>query len=197
MSSNSNKFFKHKRRVALMNIDKHLMARLPDGKITMLEVEASTSKRRRIEREIQKDAANFALSDFEQFVVPDKINNIIESLEEKENPRLLLKASSSHVLSDESILLHNTLQRGKDTMMSPTSQMCNMASGLVLNSPKRARQDLNSILKDMPDATNSANGKFLVRGYDVKRGCSTPLHTQTLKFTSSFQLAIGFELRNE
>lgn len=162
----TNKFFKHKRRVALMNVNKQLVARMPDGQMKLLEVDGGGScvKRHRIEREIQNDAANFLLSDYEQLVVPEHIDRIINNLEDKENgtarvPRVL-KAYHSVVKSDESILLHRPARpETSESLMSPTSQMCNMASGLVLNSPKRACQDLNNVLKDMPNA-NSNKGTF-------------------------------------
>lgn len=157
-----NKFFKHKRRVALMNVNKQLVARMPDGKMKLLEVDGSggsSLRRHRIEREIQNDAANFPLSDYEQLVVPERIDRIIGALEDKENdssgaPRAVTK-------SNEFVLPHKSGgPEAGEGLMSPTSQMCNMASGLVLNSPKRARQDLNSVLKDMPNAADN-RGEFM------------------------------------
>lgn len=56
---------------------------------------------------------------------------------------------------DESLMLTNSETEAEkaNVLLSPTSQMCDMASGLAINSPKRAKVNINEILSPNPNTT--------------------------------------------
>ncbi|XP_030758605.1 N-acetyltransferase ESCO2 [Sitophilus oryzae] len=66
--------------------------------------------------------------------------------------RIVLEAHTSILASENSIQLHyNSVA---NMILSPISQMCDVTSGLALDSPKKAR-NLNSVLNSLPTHSNS------------------------------------------
>lgn len=68
----------------------------------------------------------------------------------KNTNKITLEAYNSVLASENSIHLHQN--KIANTILSPISQMCNVTSGLALNSPKRGR-NLSSLLNNMSRAS--------------------------------------------
>lgn len=120
------KFFKSGRHKAVVTVNSNIKLAMNNGKMSLISGKAPL-KRQAVHEE--NPAKRPKLADFEpeQPLIPNtQISNIISSLEDKENQ-----------------------ETNPDVLMSPTSQMCNMTSGLALNSPKKAR-DLTTVLESMP-----------------------------------------------
>ncbi|XP_063905710.1 N-acetyltransferase eco isoform X1 [Zophobas morio] len=121
----SKKFFKSSRHKGVVTVNANIKLEMNNGRLTLL------SGKQPVKRARPRDDTNpskRAKLDFDtqQPLIPEKdISSIIQTLEDnKENEK-------------------------NDVLMSPTSQMCNMTSGLALNSPKKAR-DLSAVLESMP-----------------------------------------------
>ncbi|KAF5301137.1 hypothetical protein FQR65_LT08967 [Abscondita terminalis] len=96
------------------------------------------------------DTSDLVVPDKENLISSETIDKIVDSLDERAEvhaEQLVLTAHTSVVMSENSIHLHmplnncsNLVQKqviDKSILLSPTSQMCNMTSGLALNSPTR------------------------------------------------------------
>ncbi|KAJ8945229.1 hypothetical protein NQ318_011209, partial [Aromia moschata] len=108
------------------------------------------------------------------------IDNILSSLSDDNNglnmeqsdTEIVLQAHSSVTASENSILLHpQPVQCAANIILSPISQMCDVTSGLALNSPKKVR-NLTSILNSMPNTTSHDTSIF--------KGCSANTEQQKL-----------------
>lgn len=101
----------------------------------------------------------------------DSISTAINPLNTKQSTqnKIVLEAFSSVSNNENSIILHpvpnnrTNAIRSQDgqMMLSPTSQMCNMASGLAINSPKKAK-NLTTILENMPNANSNVFNKISI-----------------------------------
>ncbi|CAH0550257.1 unnamed protein product [Brassicogethes aeneus] len=90
------------------------------------------------------------------------IDNILTSLNnDEESHTITLQAHDSVLESENSIQLHQAPQRSSiaDVLMSPTSLMCDMASGLAINSPKKVL-NLTPILEEVPSMSSGPRRKF-------------------------------------
>ncbi|GJQ78311.1 putative N-acetyltransferase [Trypoxylus dichotomus] len=94
-----------------------------------------------------------------------------------ESNQIVLTASKTICDSDNSILFHHPHDQSKfrtckerkrklenkeadssEVLLSPTSQMCDMTSGLAINSPKRAKLNITNIIdNDQETTTNTVN----------------------------------------
>ncbi|KAF5275087.1 hypothetical protein FQA39_LY07024 [Lamprigera yunnana] len=158
------KFFKSQRSAAV-EIDEQLNFKL------------NRDERNSINDEFNLDVSDFQVPDKENLVPPETIDRIVEYLEsgsDEDNEifpgQLVLKAHASVVMSENSIHLHVPLEKkpnncsklinDKSILLSPTSQMCNMTSGLALNSPNRNPQNLltpHNVLSDFNEVSSAVD----------------------------------------
>ncbi|XP_068896401.1 uncharacterized protein eco isoform X2 [Tenebrio molitor] len=120
------KFFKSSRHKGVVTVSSNIKLEVSNGRISLMP--NKNLKRLRVPED--NNAKRMKLSDFDNeqpLIRTNDIFNIIHSLEDKENEEK----------KPEPVVL-----------MSPTSQMCNMTSGLALNSPKKAR-NLTTVLEAM------------------------------------------------
>lgn len=100
-----------------------------------------------------EDGFNFSSEDDD---ISPNIDDIITSLNANQNSpeknSIVLQAHDSITQSQNSIQLHNPSAETSsiaNILLSPTSQMCDMASGLALNSPKKVK-NLTNLLEEIP-----------------------------------------------
>ncbi|XP_044265148.1 N-acetyltransferase ESCO2 [Tribolium madens] len=121
----SKRFFKSSRHKAVVTVNPNIKLEMNNGRISLIQ-NKNPLKRVRVQEGVSPKRPKLDFEPEQPLIPTDEISNIINSLEDKENER-----------------------KNPDLLMSPTSQMCNMTSGLALNSPKKAR-DLSSVLDAMP-----------------------------------------------
>lgn len=104
------------------------------------------------------------------------VNEMNRKCDNSISNQVILRASKTIGDSDNSILFHhphdqsrftyckerkrkleNKENESADVLLSPTSQMCDMTSGLAINSPKRARLNITNIIDNAQDKTNNFN----------------------------------------
>lgn len=83
----------------------------------------------------------FDFTTFTEFDYGSSIDNILSTLEDKENKE------SNNVNSNCNNIVNNLPDKNIN-LMSPTSEMCNRTLSLALNSPKKAKLDINKILEN-------------------------------------------------
>ncbi|EFA06803.2 N-acetyltransferase ESCO2 [Tribolium castaneum] len=139
------KFFKSCRHKAVVTVNPNIKLEMNNGRISLIQ-NKNPLKRPRVQEGISPKRPKLDFEPEKPLIPDEEISNIIDSLEDKENEG-----------------------KNPDLLMSPTSQMCNMTSGLALNSPKKAR-DLSSVLESMP----SNDKKLFPVFYPGKTALPTP-----------------------
>lgn len=146
------KFFKFSRGKGVVTVNKNIKVQVDHGKMTLIEKE----KKKKVPQ-IDYDSSDLTVEDP---LLPN-IDNILSSLEsdngdinlKESGSKIILQAHSSVSASENSILLHpQPAQCTANLILSPISQMCDVTSGLALNSPKKVK-NLTSILNEMPNGT--------------------------------------------
>lgn len=176
------KFFKSSRTKSVVTINKNIKLQVDTGKISLIE--KAKNKRRKL-----NNAFNVSTDFNEDAEPSVSIDTILSSLDDnKENFRDNVENKSVNVLSQNSfnknILAESINQTSssktqnytptqskiqtlnehksnniKEALLSPTSQMCDMASELALNSPKKGVLNINKAFNiDLTEnQINSAN----------------------------------------
>lgn len=144
------KFFKFSRGKGVVTVNKNIKVQVDHGKMTLMEKE----KKEKIPRKIDYDSSDLTV---EESLLPN-IDNILSSLDRDScdinNSKITLQAHNSVSASENSILLHpQPPQCTANLILSPISQMCDVTSGLAINSPKKVK-NLTSILNKMPNGTS-------------------------------------------
>ncbi|XP_018562394.1 N-acetyltransferase ESCO2 [Anoplophora glabripennis] len=144
------KFFKLSRAKGVVTVNKNIKVQVDHGKMTLIE-----KGKKKKSQKIDYDSSDLTV---DEPLLPN-IDSILSSLENdscdmKENSsKLILQAHCSVSASENSILLHpQPAQCTANLILSPISQMCDVTSGLALNSPKKVK-NLTSILNEMPSGT--------------------------------------------
>ncbi|XP_028130566.1 N-acetyltransferase ESCO1 [Diabrotica virgifera virgifera] len=148
------KFFKFAKSKAVVKMNKTIELNVDNGRMSLVD---QNKKSGNTERN-SFDMSDFYADDPELPVT--NIENILSCLEETSlESKITLQAHTSIAASENSILLHQPMCT-EDLILSPISQMCDVTSGLALNSPKRGR-NLTPVLTKMSDTSRSAmNGKL-------------------------------------
>ncbi|RZC32505.1 N-acetyltransferase ESCO2, partial [Asbolus verrucosus] len=127
----SKKFFKSSHHKGVVTVNGNIKLEMSNGKLSLMPPKNGLKRPRKAQDEVcakrPRLTDEFDGEKAEPLIPSQDVSSIIESLEDKENER-----------RQEPVIL-----------MSPTSQMCNMTSGLALNSPKKAK-NLNAVLETMP-----------------------------------------------
>ncbi|CAG9859864.1 unnamed protein product [Phyllotreta striolata] len=146
--TSSKKFFKLANSKGVVTLNNHIQLAVDHGKVNILD----------------KSGINYDTSDLnvEDDSFPEtNLTNILSCLSDDENDpppgnTLVLQATSSVLASDNSILLHQSRQA--DLLLSPISQMCDVTSGLALDTPKKGK-NLNPVLEGIQPIPNGAQQK--------------------------------------
>lgn len=148
----SRKFFKFSRGKGVVKMNKSIQLEIDHGKLSVIN---------RDKQKNQNKTNSFNLNCSDDLIEDDpvllntNIEDIICSLEEETVPEkntIVLQAHNSVMASENSILLHQP-KNAADLILSPISHMCDVTSGLALNSPKRCR-NLNPILDGIQDSSS-------------------------------------------
>lgn len=163
-SNEKRKFFKSSRNAVIV-VDKHLKAQVISKDISKQSPPPSS-----------KDLMN--VSDFSrdgEFGNNLQIENILNVLSDKEN------VDNSNLLSKST---DNAVGKGRDdaSLMSPTSEMCDLTLSLAINSPKRAKLNITKLLENESNEKNVFN-KFTSSDNNEKKYYS--IFTSTSKMDSS------------
>lgn len=154
----------------------------PNRKFFKATCEVQIKKNNDAKDKITLDPLDF-INDNEDLNVP-RLDHILDVLTEEEecgaqdseSNQIILKASNTISDSDNSILFHhahdslkfrNCKERKRkledkdnesaEVLLSPTSQMCDMASGLAINSPKRAKLNITNIIENSQGVIKNIN----------------------------------------
>ncbi|KAB0804640.1 hypothetical protein PPYR_01610 [Photinus pyralis] len=154
LQDENKKFFKSQRSSAIV-VDKHFNFKLDKEKADPLSPTNEVAYFK--EFDINLDVSDL-LAPEDSLISSETLNNILGTLrDEVQMPnceQMILKAHNSVTMSENSIHLHVPAESSPNTedqpvrktaieksiLLSPTSQMCNMTSGLALNSPTRNRE---------------------------------------------------------
>lgn len=142
------KFFKFSRGKGVVTVNKNIKVLMDHGKMTLIE-----KAKKKKSQKIDYDSSDFTV---EEPLLPN-IDSILSALENdncdtnESSSKLILQAHSSVSASENSILLHpQPTHCTANLILSPISQMCDVTSGLALNSPKKVK-NLTLILNQMPN----------------------------------------------
>lgn len=144
--SSNKKFFKNSRTNATFTLQKNIKLSIDNDGMHLLENKQRKNKRNNnYYSEITFDTSDLI---FDSEKLPDtNVGDILKSLEDDNviesttsTEKIVLTAHSSVSASDNSIQLHEEPTTKKITptemLLSPTTLMCDMTSGLAINSPK-------------------------------------------------------------
>ncbi|XP_057654447.1 N-acetyltransferase ESCO2 [Diorhabda carinulata] len=148
----SRKFFKFSRGKGVVKMNKSLQLEMDHGKLSLINKNKQKNQNRI--NSFNLNCSDDLIED-ESETLNTNIEEIICSLEEESVPEkntIVLQAHNSVIASENSILLHQP-NNAADLILSPISHMCDVTSGLALNSPKRCR-NLNPILDGINNTSN-------------------------------------------
>ncbi|KAJ8925641.1 hypothetical protein NQ315_009486 [Exocentrus adspersus] len=155
------KFFKFSRGKGVVTVNNNIKVQVDHGKMTLIEKQ----KKKQMPKKIDFDMSDLTVEDTN---LPN-VNSILSLLEDDNSDassknngsKIILQAHSSVSASENSILLHpQPVPPAANLILSPISQMCDVTSGLALNSPKRVR-NLTSVLNEISSESsrNTDEGK--------------------------------------
>lgn len=132
------RFFKSTQPCGVITVNKNIKIGVNNGQFELLE--GPNTKRRKID--IIQGGFDDEI-DYLENITSSNVNEILDTLE-------------SATISQNSDTDLSAAEKA-NILLSPTSQMCDMASGLAINSPKRAKLNINEILTSPSPNYNTTN----------------------------------------